>query len=244
MPAIAAAQDANEIVVMAEAASPLLRCDARTCRHHGNAFHHHADIRRGDHRNRGSLPLRRAALCGTVGAPTTSAMPASSSPRAGSRWLLGATTSATDCAVANVVRYRCMTLSGLSFRAVQPRPSMALELGGLLNIVSRKMKQRRTCASGPEAGLPAGDTRFHRSDQRWAKLSSARPYEGRRQLPRTRRGRVSGVSGALDFRLTPATLVTFRASWFRDERTGDRGDCHDLSRRWAVHPRQWPLRLR
>lgn len=102
----------------------------------------------------------------------------------------------------------------------------ALEPGGVLNIVSRKPQEE----AATNLRLRAGSWDYWQGT-----LDSTGPiteglnyrlqglYEDAGSFRDLVESESQGVSGALDFQLTPATLVTLRASWFHDERTGDRG---------------------
>ena len=102
----------------------------------------------------------------------------------------------------------------------------ALEPGGVLNIVSRKPQGE----AATNLRLRGGSWDYWQGT-----LDSTGPvteglnyrlqglYESADSFRTGVESESQGVSGALDFQLTPATLVTLRASWFEDERTGDRG---------------------
>jgi len=102
----------------------------------------------------------------------------------------------------------------------------ALQPGGVLNIVSRKPQED-----------PHTTIRFRGGswDYYQATVDSTGPvtesinyrlqslYETANSFRDLVNNESKGVSGTADFHISPTTLVTARASWFDDRRTGDRG---------------------
>jgi len=102
----------------------------------------------------------------------------------------------------------------------------ALEPGGVVNFVSRTPQSEFGARLRLRGGSwdyyqgmfdltgPVTDTLSVRAQGLFEEADSFR------DLVRTRS---NGLNGVADLRLTPTTLLTARASWFSDERTGDRG---------------------
>ncbi len=102
----------------------------------------------------------------------------------------------------------------------------ALQPGGVLNIVSRNPQDK----ASTNLRLRAGSWDYYQ-----ATLDTTGPvvedvnyriqglYENAGSFRDHVESESIGVTGAFDVRLSPTTLVTARASWFQDERTGDRG---------------------
>lgn len=102
----------------------------------------------------------------------------------------------------------------------------ALEPGGVLNIVSSKPQDE----AATSLRLRAGSWDYYQ-----ARLDSTGPvteginyrlqglYENAGSFRDFVESESQGVTGTVDIRPTSTTLVTARASWFKDVRTGDRG---------------------
>lgn len=102
----------------------------------------------------------------------------------------------------------------------------ALEPGGVLNIVSRKPQDEASTSLRLRGG----------SWDYWqAMVDTTGPiaeglnyrvqglYENADSFRDLVESESKGVTGTVDFNVSPTTLVTARASWFKDSRTGDRG---------------------
>ena len=102
----------------------------------------------------------------------------------------------------------------------------ALEPGGVLNMVSRKPQDKAATKLRLRAGSwdyfqgtvdstgPIADGLNYRIQGLYENAGSFRDIV---------ESESKGITGAVDFQVTPTTLVTARASWFDDSRTGDRG---------------------
>src|SRR5690606_16369856 len=101
-----------------------------------------------------------------------------------------------------------------------------LEPGGVLNIVSRKPQDEASTSLRLRGG----------SWDYWqAMVDTTGPiaeglnyrvqglYENADSFRDLVESESKGVTGTVDFNVSPTTLVTARASWFKDSRTGDRG---------------------
>lgn len=102
----------------------------------------------------------------------------------------------------------------------------ALEPGGVLNIVSRSPSD----SFAARARVRAGDFDFYQgtvdvtgpvTDGVSARVQGL--FEDAGSFRDLVDNRSTGVTGTIDWRPTSSTLITGRASWFKDRRTGDRG---------------------
>lgn len=102
----------------------------------------------------------------------------------------------------------------------------ALEPGGVLNIVSRSPSDRFAA----RARVRAGDFDFYQgtfdvtgpvTDGLSARVQGL--FEDAGSFRDLVDNRSTGLTGTVDWRPTSSTLITGRASWFKDRRTGDRG---------------------
>src|SRR5690606_14535476 len=102
----------------------------------------------------------------------------------------------------------------------------ALEPGGVLNIVSRKPRAEARTTMRVRGGSwdywqATVDTTGPVTEDVNYRLQGL--YENAGSFRDLVESKSAGISGAVDFEVTPTTLVTARASWFNDQRTGDRG---------------------
>lgn len=102
----------------------------------------------------------------------------------------------------------------------------ALEPGGVLNIVSRKPQDEARTTMRVRGGSwdywqATVDTTGPVTEGVNYRLQGL--YENAGSFRDLVESESAGISGAVDFEVTPTTLVTARASWFNDQRTGDRG---------------------
>ncbi|HWJ70622.1 MAG TPA: TonB-dependent siderophore receptor [Sphingobium sp.] len=102
----------------------------------------------------------------------------------------------------------------------------ALEPGGVLNIVSRKPQdtfQARARVRGGSWNFWQGTADITGPIADGVNYRIQGLYENADSFRDIAHNESKGVTGALDIQATPTTLITARASWFRDKRTGDRG---------------------
>lgn len=102
----------------------------------------------------------------------------------------------------------------------------ALEPGGVLNMVSRSPSDdfaARARVRAGEFGYYQGtfDVNGQIADGLSARAQGL--YEDAGSFRDLVGSRSTGITGTVDWRPTPSTLITGRASWFKDLRTGDRG---------------------
>lgn len=102
----------------------------------------------------------------------------------------------------------------------------ALEPGGVLNIVSRKPQEEARTSLRLRGGnwdywQATLDTTGSVTEGVSYRVQAL--YEDAGSFRDLVNSKSKGVTGTVDLRLSPTTLVTARASWFDDKRTGDRG---------------------
>jgi len=102
----------------------------------------------------------------------------------------------------------------------------SVEPGGAVNIVSRTPQPD----FGARLRLRGGSREFYQGTfdltgpvTETVSLRAQGLFEDAESFRDLVASRSNGLSGVIDFRPTPTTLVTARASWFQDRRTGDRG---------------------
>src|SRR5690606_35505596 len=102
----------------------------------------------------------------------------------------------------------------------------ALEPGGVLNIVSRKPQDEARTTMRVRGGSwdywqATVDTTGPVTEDVNYRLQGL--YENAGSFRDLVESESAGISAAVDLEVTPTTLVTARATWFNDQRTGDRG---------------------